>query len=597
MSDLQSGIGAHVLRVEDERLVTGQGTYTDDINLPNQSYAAIVRSPHAHANIVEIDPSEALAVPGVLCVLTGADVAADQLGPMLDDHGLIGSREVMMRGPDLYLQHKFARDPEIPPHYLLPTDRARYVGEAIAIVIAESHTIAREAAELVAVKYEALPCVVSAMDALEPGAPRVWDHIERNISLEAEAGDKQATDEAFARAEHIVRLETEINRVTGAPMEPRAAIGDYDAATGKYTLYAGCSSVYRFKLELASVLKQPHDRLRVISKDVGGSFGTRNPFYPECGLVTWAAGKLGRPVKYLSDRSECFLSDCQGRDLAVQIEIALDKSGRFLAIRGVNTSNLGAHAISHIALRKGVGLMSGVYHIPAAHFTARAVFTNTMPTAPIRSAGRPEAMFVIERLVDLAAMELGMDVVEIRRRNMIRPEQFPYRNAFGLVYDNGEYEACMDHALRLAEWESFAERRAESTRRGKYRGLGVANYVEITSGPPTERADLRVTEDGLVELAIGTVSSGQGHETSFAQLLTTWLGVPLESVRLLAGDTDKIVIGGGSVAGRSMRMASVVIGNAAKEVVQRGLQDRRSYPRRRCRHGQIRGRNVPAGRS
>jgi carbon-monoxide dehydrogenase large subunit len=565
-------IGREVLRQEDRRLITGAGTYTADINLPGQAFAKIVRSPYAHAAILAIDCTAALAVPGVLSVLTGADLVADDLGAILHDHALLGTEAAQKRGPDIYLENIDGSPSAIPPHHLLAIDRVRFIGEAVAIVIADNLAATAEAAELVSIDYNELPAVISSAIAVQDGAPLVWDHIPRNVSIEAEVGNRSTTDAAFAVAAHTVRLDTHIQRITGSPMEPRAAVGDYDSRTGQYTLYAPCSGVVRHLKELSAILKVPPARIRVLAKDVGGSFGTRNAFYPEFGLVAWGSRKIGRPVKWVGDRIECFLSDYQGRDLAVQAELALDDQGRFLAIRGINTSDLGAFAASYIPLRKGIGLMPSVYDIPTAHFIGRAVFTNTMPTTPVRSAGRPEAMFVIERLIDMAAHEMQLDPVEIRRLNLIKPESLPYRNAMGLVYDNGNYEAAMDDALQLAEWKGFAERRDLARRQGKLRGIGVANYIEITSGPPVERAEVTVLPEGVVEIAIGTGASGQGHETSFAQLITEWLGVPPERVRLVAGDTDRASVGGGSVSGRSMRFAGVVIGKAVQQIVARGLQ-------------------------
>lgn len=562
-------IGKEVRRTEDIRLITGKGVYSADNNRPDQVYASFVRSPYAHAIIKGFELVEALSVDGVLTILTGADVMADNLAPMLHDHGLMGPKAAQMKGPDIYLENRDGTDTVIPPHRLLPIDRARFNGEAVAMVVAETRSAAQEAAELVRVDYEELPFVVAAADAVGEGAPAVWDETPGNIVLEAEVGDRAATHAAFARARHVVRLRTVVQRASGIPMEPRAALAVYDGAADHYTLYAGSSGVFRHKMELSAILAVKPEQVRVVAKDVGGNFGTRNNFYPELGLLAWASRRVGRPVKWVSTRSECFLTDYQGRDLTVDAEMALDAEGTVLGLRGTNTSNVGAYAASFVALRKGIGLMSSVYDIPAAHFVGRAVFTNTVPTTPMRSAGRPEAMFVIERLMDIAARQLGIDPVDLRRRNIIAPDAFPYRNPFGLVYDNGDYAEAMAEAIRLSDWHDFSSRRAEARSRGKYRGIGIANYVEITTGPPIERADITVHHDGFVDVAIGTVSSGQGHETSFAQLVSEWLSVPLHTVRLLAGDTDKLLVGGGSVSGRSMRFAGVVIGKAVAEVIDR----------------------------
>jgi carbon-monoxide dehydrogenase large subunit len=399
----------------------------------------------------------------------------------------------------------------------------------------------------------------------------LWNAIPANVSVDASVGDAAATAAAFATAKHIVRLDSWIQRVTGVPMEPRAAVGDYDAATGRYTLYAGGGGVVRPKQTLAAVLGVPEDRVRAVSRDVGGNFGTRNAVFPEFPLVVWAARRLGRPVKWTCERSEAFLSDYQGRDLAVEAEIALDADGTIVAMRGSNVSNLGAHTVSFVPLTKGVELMTGVYRIPTAHFRARAAHSTTPPTNPYRSAGRPEAMFVIERLLDKAAREHGFDRVALRRRNIVGPAEMPFANALGMTYDNGEYEGVMDKAMALGDWSGFAARKAESRSRGKLRGIGVANYVEATSGFPREWTEIVVKPDG-VDVAIGTLASGQGHETSFAQLVTEWLGVPFEQITVVTGDTDKVLAGGGSHSGRSMRYASIVIGIATDTIIAKGKQ-------------------------
>jgi carbon-monoxide dehydrogenase large subunit len=557
-------IGDPILRKEDLRLLTGKGCYSDDFNLPGQIYAVMVRSPHAHAIIRSIDATRALALPGTLAVLTGADAAADGLRSIIHT-------PVSGSPPDIPLNNSDGSEKRISPHLPLPTDRARFVGEAVAMVIAETLAIAKDAAERVVVDYEPLPAVTGAVAATNAAAPLLWDDIPANLSVDALVGDAAATEAAFARARHVVRLETWIQRVTGVPMEPRAALGDYDAATSRYTLYAGGGGGVRPKQTLAAVLGVPEDRVRAISRDVGGNFGTRNAVFPEFPLVVWAARRLGLPVKWTAERSEAFTSDYQGRDLAVEAEIALDADGTILAMRGSNISNLGAHTVSFVPLTKGVELMTGVYRIPAAHFRARAAHSTTPPTNPYRSAGRPEAMFVIERLLDKAARLHGFDRVALRRRNLIPAEAMPFPNALGMRYDSGEYESVMDKALALGDWSGFARRREESRARGLLRGIGVANYVEATSGFPREWTEIIVRPDG-VEVAIGTLASGQGHETSFAQLVTEWLGVPFQSIKLVTGDTDRVLAGGGSHSGRSMRYASIVIGIATDAIIENGRQ-------------------------
>ena len=563
---VKNGIGQPVRRREDLRLLTGTGCYATDIALPGQACAAMVRSPHAHARIVSIDKSAALAVPGVLAVLTGADVMADGLGNLPEDPGIAmgGPPDVVLRvrpGGQLF---KSKRLP-------MPCDRTRYVGETLAMVVAETAEQAKDAAELVEIDYETLPSAVHAADAIGPDAARLWDESTSNVCLDVEVGDEHAAAEAFRRAAHVARLDTWIQRVTGVPMETRTVAAEFDAATGRYTLHAGTGhGVAAFRQELAQVLDVPPERVRCVVQDTGGNFGTRNFFYPEYALVAWAARRVGRPVKWVCERREAFLGDYQGRDLAVTAELALDREGRFLCVRGSNLSNVGAHTATVVPLRKGLGLMSGVYNIPAAYFRGRAAVSNTVSTTPYRSAGRPEAMFVIERLIDIAADEFGFDPVELRRRNLVSPEAMPFRNPFGVTYDSGSYEAAMDKALELADWKGFAGRRAQSKRRGRLRGIGVANWVEITTGNPHERAEITVLPEGVVELVIGTMSTGQGHETVFPQLLTEWLGVPYESVRFVAHDTERVKGGGGSHSGRSMKMATIVVGKASDDIIERG---------------------------
>jgi carbon-monoxide dehydrogenase large subunit len=562
---LSEGIGAPVLRKEDARLLVGQGSFSDDLHLPGQAHAAMLRSPHAHARIAAIDAFAALAAPGVLAVLTGADYLADGLRP-------IPHRPFSASPPDVALKNRDGSAIFIAPHYPLPADKARFVGEAVAMVVAESFQAARDAAELVRIDYEPLPATVLAAAAAAAGAPLLWDGHGSNVTIDADLGDREATDAVFARAAHLVRLSTRVQRVTGVPMEPRAALGVYDVKTGRYTLYAGSGGAVRQKRELAAMLGVEEAAIRVVARDTGGNFGTKNSFFPEFVLVAWASRRLGRPVKWTCERGEAFLSDYQGRDLTVEAELALDARGNFLALRSSNLSNAGAISVSHVPLSKGASILSSVYSIPAAYVRARAVLSNTPPTTPYRSAGRPEAIFVVERLIDLAAREHGFDRIELRRRNLVPESAMPFRNPFGLTYDSGAYGKAMDSALALSDWNGFPERRREARARRRLRGIGIANYVEITSGFPTERAEIAVRPDGRVDAVVGTLSSGQGHETSFAQLLVEWLGVPFDSVNLIQGDTDVVSEGGGSHSGRSMRYASIVLGRASGMIVEEGTQ-------------------------
>jgi carbon-monoxide dehydrogenase large subunit len=556
------GIGQPVIRKEDAALVIGQGQFSDDLNLAGQAYAVMVRSAHPHARIRAIDAAAAMALPGVIAVLTGADAIADGLKP-IPHRPFIGPPDIALGKPD-------TSDKFLSPHRVLPHDKARFAGEAVAMVIAESVSVAKDAAERVRVEFEPLPAVTDTVAAAAKGAPQIWDEAGSNTCIDADVGDAAATASAFAHAAHVVKLDTWIQRVTGVPLEPRAAIGSYDPASGRTTLYAGSGGVVRQKHELAGVLDVAPERVRVVSGDVGGNFGTRNAFYPEFALVAWASRRIGRPVKWTCERQEAFLSDYQGRDLFVSAELALDDDGRFLALRGSLISNVGAHTVSFVPLIKGVSVISGVYRIPAACMRARAVMSNTPPTNPYRSAGRPEAMFVIERLIDLAAAAHGFDRIELRRRNLIGADATPYTNPLGLTYEGGEYERVMDCALSLGHWDGFAQRRRAAARRGKRRGIAVANYIEFTTGAPREWTKVTVAPEGRVDVAIGTLSSGQGHQTSFAQLITEWLGVPFDCVCLIQGDTDVVPVGGGSHSGRSMRLAGIVIGKASDTLIAKG---------------------------
>jgi carbon-monoxide dehydrogenase large subunit len=558
-----NGIGQPVRRKEDFRLLKGRGRYGDDVTLPGMAHAVFVRSAHAHARIVSIDKRAALVAPGVLAVVTGADYLAAGLGPIPHNPGLSAPPDVQAR--------PCGGAPIATCHYPLPADRARFVGEPVVLVVAETIAAAKDAAELVEFTWEPLRTVVRAADAVAPNAPTLWDEAPDNVCIDIEVGDAAATAAAFARAAHIVRLDTWAQRVTGVPMEPRTNVAEYDPATGRYTLYTGSGrGVAKARLDLAQMLGVAAEQVRVLCHDMGGNFGTRNLFYPEYAVLAWSARLVGRPVKWTCERSESFASDWQGRDLTVAAELALDADGNFLAIHGSNLSNLGGHAIAFGPLQKGLGLMSSVYRIPVGYFRGRGAVTNTVSTTPYRSSGRPEAIFVVERLIDLAADELGIDPAELRRRNLIPRAALPYANPFGLIYDSGDYPAAMDKALELADWVDFPARRAEARRRGKWRGIGIANYVEITSGTPRERTEITVLPEGRVELVMGTMDSGQGHETSFAQLVTEWLGVPFDSITYVAHDTDRVAAGGGSHSGRSMKLAATIISQATGEIIAKG---------------------------
>ena len=453
----RGGIGHSVRRREDQRLLVGLGRYTDDLALPGQAYAYVLRSPHAHADIAGIDAEAAAAAPGVLAVLTAADYLADGLRPMA--HAPLSTSP-----PDITLANTDGSAVEWPSQMPLAHGRVRFVGEPVALIAAETIAQAKDAAELVAVDYRPRPAVTAASRAALPRAPGVWDERPSNVLVDAMVGDGAATEAAFAGAVHVARLSTHVQRVTGVPMEARAALAEFDPASGRHTLYAGGGGVGRPRRDVAQMLGIEEARLRVVAYDVGGNFGTRNGTYPEFALVCWAAQRLGRPVKYLCERGEALLTDHQARDLTVEAELALDGEGNFLALRAANLSNAGAYAASFVPLTKGTELMSSLYRTPAARARARAVFSNTPSTAPYRSAGRPEVMFVMERLIDRAAREFGFDRVALRRRNLIPEAALPYGNPFGMTYDSGAYEAILDRTLALADWDGFPARRA--TRRG-----------------------------------------------------------------------------------------------------------------------------------
>jgi aerobic carbon-monoxide dehydrogenase large subunit len=556
-------IGKPMPRKEDARLITGKGRFTDDFNLDGQAYAVMVRSPHPHARIVAIDAAAAKTMPGVLGVFTGADCAADKLGPIPHDPVPKTKFDMKLTGPK-------GGAVFIGPNALLPADKVRHVGEAVAMVVAETKAQALDAAEAVEVRYQELPFVLHSEDAMRPGAPVLWDEAPNNVTVETVFGNVEATDQAFARAAHVVAKNFHIGRVTGVPLEPRAALGHYDSATGRYTLYAGSGGAVRQKNELIQVLGVAPENLRVLSPDVGGNFGTRNRTFVEFGLVLWAAKKIGRPVKFTATRSEAFLSDYQGRDLVTKVELALDDKHRFIAMRATNISNVGARCVSLSPLSKGSGLIPGSYAIPATTLRAVAVFTNTMPTNAYRSSGRPEVTFAIERLVDTAAAQLGVDRIALRRKNLVPPKAMPYRNSVGMLYDSGRYAENMDWAMEIADWKGFAARRREAKRRGKLLGRGLANYVESSIGAPREQARIKLQPEGRVDVVIGTQPSGQGHETSFAQVISDLLHVPAESVRIILGDTDVVKVGGGSHSGRSMRHAATVFSKAAVDLIARG---------------------------
>ncbi len=565
-----TGIGRPLPRKEDIRLLTGKGRFSDDVVAPGQVHAFMLRAPHAHARIVRVDATAARGMPDVLAVLTGEDAAADKLGPMPCDHNAAPPPPAgAPAGPEPPLSNWDGRPIPDTPVFPLPHDIVRFPGQAVAMVVAGTLAAAKDAAEAIEIEYEPLEVVVDAREAVKSVATLVHPALGSNVVVEARMGDQAATDAAFATAAHRVRFDTKIQRVTGVPMEPRACLATFDADTGRYHVHAGSGGIVRQKREIAGILGVGADKVRVTADDIGGNFGTKNSLFPEFPLCAWAARRTGRPVKWVAERSEAFVSDHQGRDQASVGELALDGEGRILAMRVETLSNIGCFASSMVPMRKGMTIATGVYRAPAAFVRGRTVLTNTPPTIPYRSAGRPEAMFLIERLMDLAAKQTGIDRIEIRRRNLIGPNELPYRNPTGITYDSGTYEKAMDAVMLLADWAGFPARRSEAQRRGMLRGIGLANYIEVTMGAPREWSSVTVKPEGVVEVLVGTLSSGQAHETTYAQCVSDWLGVSFEKVHVSERDTDMIPVGGGSHSGRSMRMAGFVMGKATGAVIEK----------------------------
>jgi len=562
------GIGTALPRFEDARLVRGRGRFVADIAMPGMLHAAVLRSPHAHAGIRGIDTTAASALPGVLAVLTGADLAAEGIGgipwevrppppPGTDPAGL---------PPE--------GDPAVaPPQPALAQGHARYVGEPVALVVAESLETARDAAELVQVDYEPLPALASAVAALAQDAPQLWPQFPGNRCHVVEKGDAAATAAAFARAAHRVALEVVNQRLVPNPIEPRAYLGSHDAATGRFVLHANAGKPHPIRRTLARfVFRVPEQAIHVLAPDIGGGFGAKNVLYPEEILVLWAARRLGRPVRWVQERSEAFLGDMQGRDQVNCGELALDAEGRVLAIRVHSIANLGGYLGPRAVIPtiSGLKLYSGVYRIPAAHIRVEAAFSNTVPTCPFRGAGHPEAIFLVERLMDAAARALGLDPVELRRRNLIPPGAMPYRTAVGVTYDSGDFPANMARALALADHAGFAARRAASAATGRLRGFGLANCIESCGSGFDEGAEIRLAPDGSATLLIGTKSSGQSHETVYAQLLADRLGLPASAIEVVQGDTDRIASGNGTGACRSLTVGGSAALLTAERLIETG---------------------------
>jgi aerobic carbon-monoxide dehydrogenase large subunit len=550
-------LGQPVPRFEDPRLVRGAGRYVGDIVLPGMAYGFVLRSPYAHAKIRAIDTNAARSAPGVLAVLTGADWEASGFG-------------------DLPVPGGFKRrdgSPMYRPRYpALVKDRVRWVGDYVAFVIAETLTQAQDAAELISVDYEALPAVVSTADAAAPDALCVFDDCPDNVCFVALEGDKAAADAAFARAAHVVKHRFVINRVTAMTMEPRGSIGEYNPTNGRYTITTTLQRAHPFRSELSQfVLKVPENKIRVISGDIGGSFGMKSAVYNEVALVLLGAKITGRPVKWISTRSEAFLSDAQARDNVTEAELALDENGIFLGLRVKIFGAVGAYLqMAMPACTGNLGTLAGVYRTPAIHVDFTGVFTNTNPMRPYRGNGRPEAAYIIERMVDLAADTLKIDPAELRRRNYIPPSAMPFKTGLTFTYDSGEFEKSMDMVLKLADVAGFAKRKAESKAHNKLRGLGLSNTIERAAAASLEGAEIRFDRSGSATIFSGSITQGQGHETVFKQLVCDRLGLDPADVYYVQGDTDQVFFGEGTGGSRSATMSGSAFHEAANKVVEKG---------------------------
>jgi aerobic carbon-monoxide dehydrogenase large subunit len=566
------GIGAAVRRKEDPRFLTGRGSYTDDINRPGQLYAYILRSPHAHAELGAIDTTNAKRAPGVVAVFTGADLAADNIGGL----------------PCGWLIKNKDGSPMVePPHPVLAQGRVRHVGDPVAVVIAESRNQAKDAAEQISVTYKELPAVTDTAEATKPGKPQLFEAAKNNLCYDWHIGEKDAVDAAFKKAAHVTRIDIVNNRLVPNAMEPRSAIGDYDRGTGEYTLYTTSQNPHVIRLLMgAFVLHLPEHKLRVVAPDVGGGFGSKIYHYAEEAFVTWASAKVGKPVKWTADRSESFISDAQGRDHVTHAELALDKDGKFLALKVSTVANMGGYLSTFapaIPTYLYATLLAGTYTTPAIYCEVKAVFTNTVPVDAYRGAGRPEATYVVERIVETAAYELKMDPAELRRRNFVPKNAYPYQTPVALQYDSGDYFTTLDMALKAADYAGFPKRREEAAKRGKLRGIGLASYIEACGIAPSavagalgaraglyECAEVRVHPTGSITMFTGTHSHGQGHETTFAQLISDRLGVPIEQIEISHGDTSKIPFGMGTYGSRSLAVGGSALVKAMDKIVNKG---------------------------
>ncbi len=561
MTVTKFGLAQPVRRVEDPRLLKGAGRYTDDISLPGMAWSSVVRSPYAAARIVSLDADAARAVPGVLGVYTSAELQADGIGDL---------------PCAIPLTNRDGSPRQDPPHPVLARGFVRHVGDPVAFVVAETQEAARDGAEAVLVEYDGLPAVCEQTAALAGDAPQVWPEATGNVAFDWEIGDAARTQALFDQAAHVTMLEVVNNRVVVSSMEARAALAEFDPATGRWTLHANTQGGWTIKNLLGkAVFRTDPENFRVITPDVGGGFGMKLFLYAEHALTCYAARRLGRPVKWISGRSEAFLCDTQGRDNVTKGELALDADGHFLALRTRNVANMGAYLSTFapfIPTGAGTGVLAGVYGFQAIYANVIGVFTNTVPVDAYRGAGRPEANYLVERLIDTAARELGHDPAELRRRNFVQPAAMPYRTPVGKLYDSGDFARVLDTALASFDWKGFPARRAEAARHGRRRGIGMSYYLEATGGAPTERAEIRFAEDGYVDVFVGTQSTGQGHETAYVMLTADRLGIDGDMIRIRQGDTDTIPTGGGTGGARSLYSEGQAILLTADSVIEKGRQ-------------------------
>ena len=558
---MKFGIGQSAPRVEDWRLLRGEGRYTDDIDLPGQARAFVVRSPHAHARILSIGIAEATRAPGVLGVFTATDLAADGVGPL--PNLLAGSSFTRPDGSPVYT----------PPRPALAEEKVAFVGDPVAFVVAENAPQAKDAAELVEVGYDPLPGIPSLAAASGPGAPALWDQCPDNVSFRVRVGDHERVARALEESVHRVKSRLEISRVCPNPMEPRAAIGHYDPFDGRYVLYEGSQAPHAIRTSLAEdVFRVPETRVRVVSPDLGGGFGLRATVFSETALVLWAARRLGRPVKWNGERGETFLTDDQARDLVVEVEIGLDENAKFRAVRLRCLAALGAYltGFGGYPAFVNLGSLAGPYRTPAICAEVDGVFTTTTPTGPYRGAGRPEATIALEHAIDRAAGELGIDRAELRRRNMIEAREIPFQTGLSYRYDSGDFPAVLERALENARIADFESRRARSRAAGRLRGLGIAYTVEQSAGVSDESAEVRFESDGTATVALGTHSHGQGHETVFRQIVAERLGLEFEDIRYVQGDTDRVAYGGGTAGSRCAVLGGNALNRALERIVEKG---------------------------